>query len=157
MPKNILRFIGSIAVCEAVGIIGSAFTLPSIQSWYIFLNKPVFSPPNWVFGPVWTILYALMGVSLYLIWNQGLKSNKSKKALQIFFVQLFLNFCWSLVFFGLHSSLLALIVIILLWLSIFYTIYLFNKISKIAAILLLPYILWVSFASLLNLFIVLLN
>ncbi len=157
MPKNILRFIISIVTCETVGIIGSIFTLSSIQTWYMFLNKPSFNPPNWIFGPVWTVLYALMGVSLYLIWNKGLKSNKTKNALKIFFVQLAFNFLWSIVFFGLHNPLLALIVITFLWASILYTILLFKKISQIAAFLLFPYILWVSFAVLLNLFIVLLN
>lgn len=157
MVKNAPKLIISIAICEVVGIIGSVFTVSSVETWYAFLNKPEFSPPNWVFGPVWTILYALMGVSLYLIWNRGLKSSQTKNALKIFFVQLTFNFFWSIAFFGLHNPLLALIVIILLWASILYTILLFNKISQIAALLLLPYILWVSFAVLLNLFIVLLN
>lgn len=157
MLKNTPKLIISIALCEIVGIIGSVFTVSSIETWYRFLNKPEFSPPNWVFGPVWTMLYALMGVSLYLIWNRGLKSNKTKYAIKIFFVQLTFNFFWSIAFFGLQNPLLALIVIVLLWASILYTILLFKKISQIAGLLLLPYILWVSFAVLLNLSIVLLN
>lgn len=157
MPKNFLKLILSIAMCEAVGVIGSVFTVSSIQTWYVFLNKPTFSPPNWIFGPVWTLLYALMGISLYLVWSKVSKSNKANYALKVFFGQLALNFSWSIVFFGLHNPFLALIVIILLWASILYTIILFNKISRLAALLLIPYILWVSFAVFLNLFIILLN
>ncbi len=157
MPKNIFKLIISIAMCEAVGIAGSVFTFSSVTTWYPLLNKPNFNPPNWIFGPVWTILYALMGMSLFLVWKKELKSNKAKHALQIFFIQLALNFSWSFVFFGLQNPLSAFVVIIFLWISIVYTIMLFKKISKTAALLLYPYIAWVSFAVLLNLSIVLLN
>lgn len=157
MPKNISKLIISIAICEAVGIISALFTFSSITTWYPLLNKPSFNPPNWIFGPTWTILYALMGVSLYLVWKKGIKNKKVSNGLKVFFVQLAFNFSWSLVFFGLQSPLLALIVIFCLWTSIAYTIILFQKISKPAALLLYPYIVWVSFAVLLNLSIVLLN
>jgi len=147
---NISKFITSITLCFFVAFAGSAVTLPSIPTWYALLNKPFFSPPNWVFGPVWTVLYFLMGISLYLIWNKSVK-------IKIFLIQLALNFLWSLVFFWLHQPLLALITIFMLWISIYLTIKSFYRISKLAAYLLIPYILWVSFALLLNLFIVVLN
>lgn len=140
-----------------VAFAGSMVTLPAIPAWYAGLNKPFFSPPNWVFGPVWTILYLLMGIALYLIWNRGLKNKATQKAVKIFLIQLALNFVWSLVFFGFHSPLLAFLIIIALWAMIVYSIYLFNKLSNLATLLLLPYILWVSFALILNLFIVILN
>lgn len=145
----------AIAVCQLAGAIGSLFTFSAIPNWYAALNKPFFSPPNYVFGPVWTLLYFLMGVSLYLIWVS--KNNHRKKALKIFFIQLTLNALWSIIFFGLKSPLLALLDIIALWISIILTIKAFSKISSAAAGLLIPYIAWVSFASLLNLFIVILN
>lgn len=154
---NIVKLIFSVGVCFLVAGIGSAFTLPSIPSWYAHLNKPFFSPPNWIFGPVWTILYFLMGLSLYLIWNKNLKNKKKDKAMKIFIFQLILNLLWSLVFFGLHQPLLAFVTIIALWISIFMTIKSFYKVSRIAAHLLIPYILWVSFASILNFSIWILN
>lgn len=153
---NIKKLIGSLALCFAVAFLGSVVTTPSIDSWYMTLQKPSFNPPNWIFGPVWTVLYFLMGVSLYMVWNKA-KGKKSQKAIQIFLIQLALNFLWSLVFFGLHLPLVAFLTIICLWASILYTILLFYKLSKPAAYLLTPYILWVSFASILNLAIVVLN
>lgn len=155
--RNFLRLVLSIVVCESVGIIGSVFTLPAITTWYITLNKPSFNPPNWLFGPVWTILFLLMGVSAYLIWNKGLKKKGVKTALLIFAVQLALNFLWSLFFFGLHSPLLAFIDIIFLWLAILLTIAKFWNLSRPAAGILFPYLLWVSFASFLNFAIIGLN
>ncbi len=157
MPKNVFPLLASIALCEAVGIASSLFTFSSVTTWYPLLNKPSFNPPNWVFGPAWTILYALMGVSLYLVWKKGIKNKKVVEGLKVFFVQLAFNFSWSLAFFGLQNPLLGLVVIICLWISIVYTIILFKKVSQIAALLLLPYILWVTFAIFLNLFIILLN
>lgn len=154
---SVLKFIFSIGFCFSVAFLGSVLTLPSIPTWYAALNKPIFSPPNWIFGPVWTILYFLMGISLYIIWNKNLKSKKKDQAIKTFIFQLVLNLLWSLVFFGLHQSLLAFITVITLWISIFMTIKYFYKISRFAAYLLIPYILWVSFAAVLNLFIVLLN
>ena len=129
-------------------VVGSYFTTPAIPGWYASLNKPSFSPPNWLFGPVWTVLYLMMGLSLYLIWS---KSGVTFKKPQFFFyVQLVLNALWSIVFFGLASPGGALFIIIFLWLLILYCILEFRKISSIAAWLLVPYILWVSFATLLN-------
>ncbi len=152
---NIKKLTVSLLLCFSVALLGSISTLPSITTWYVTLNKPFLTPPNWIFGPVWTFLYFLMGVSFYLIWN---KKTKSKKvALQVFLIQLALNLLWSLVFFGIHMPLLAFIIILFLWAAILYTILLFLRISKPAAFLLTPYILWVSYALFLNLFIVILN
>lgn len=152
MKVKLLIF--SIALPLVAGFIGSYFTIPSIGTWYSSLNKPVFNPPSFVFAPVWTLLYILMGISLYLV----LSSKKIKDfALKLFIIQLLLNVSWSLVFFGLHNLPLSLLNIVLLWLSILWTIKEFLKISKNAGYLLYPYILWVSFASILNFSIFLLN
>lgn len=140
-----------VIACESIGFFGAIFTIPSIPTWYASLNKPFFSPPNFVFGPVWTILYLLMGVSLFLVWENK-KTDKN-----IFYLQLVLNFLWSMVFFGMHSPILGLVVIVLLWWAIFKTIKQFSKINKTAGYLLYPYLAWVSFASLLNLSVFLLN
>lgn len=153
IPKLLVAVIG----CELVGIISTPFTISAISTWYVFLVKPSFSPPNWIFGPVWTTLYLLMGISAFLIWRKGLRNKKVKRALSYFLVQLFFNFSWSLLFFGLHSPLLGLLNIILLLISIVLTIQAFYKISKVAAYILVPYLLWVSFATILNIAIVLLN
>jgi translocator protein len=152
---NILKFAVSVGLCFLVAFLGSALTSPSIPTWYAQLNKPFFNPPNWIFGPVWSALYFLMGVSLYIVWKKNLKNKE--KGMKVFILQLILNLLWSLVFFGLHQPLLALITIIALWVAIFMTIKSFYKISKIAAYLLYPYISWVTFASILNFAIVLLN
>ena len=149
----------SVAVigCELVGIIGSVFTVSAIPNWYSSLNKPFFSPPNWLFGPVWTLLYLFMGISLYLIWQQGVQKKKIKTALKYFFIQLALNFVWTPIFFGLKSPALALIVIIAMLVFIVLTIKKFYPINNWAAYLLIPYLAWVSFATILNASIVLLN
>lgn len=144
----------SIVLPLLAGFIGSYFTFPSIGTWYVALNKPLFNPPNFIFGPVWTLLYILMGISLYLVLT---KKGKKEKALKLFAFQLILNVLWSLIFFGLHSPTLALFEIVILWIAIFATIKAFLPISKNAAYLLYPYIVWVSFAMILNLSIVLLN
>lgn len=140
-----------------MGIIGSFITIGTINSWYKTLSKPSFNPPNWVFGPVWTILYLLMGISAYLIWQKGVNKKKVKVALSIFGLQLILNFLWSFLFFGLHSPLVSFVEIILFWIMILFTIFKFYKLSKPASYLLIPYIFWVSFAAILNLSIVILN
>ena len=152
---NLFKLAISVIVCLAAGILGSIFTTPNIATWYAALNKPAFNPPNWIFGPVWTTLYILMGISLYIIWEKGFEKNK----LPIFFFgcQLVLNAKWSFLFFGMHSPLLGLIGIVLLWLFILATIISFYRVSKLAGILLVPYILWVSFASILNYYILILN
>ncbi len=148
--KNIPKLVYSIVICQLAGIIGSFFTFPSISTWYAALEKPSFNPPNWIFSPVWITLFILMGVSLYLVWIQGTKTKYAKIALTLFGIQLSLNILWSIIFFGLKSPFFALIEIIILWVAILATILKFSKISKTAAYLLIPYILWVSFAAILN-------
>jgi translocator protein len=155
--KKYLPALFFIGISFFAGFLGSIFTISAIPGWYATLIKPVFSPPNYVFGPVWSILYLLMGISAYLVWKEGLGKKKVKMALKIFFVQLALNTLWSILFFGLKSPTLSFIEIILLWILIFVTIKEFYQISKIAGLLLVPYILWVTFASILNVSIVLLN
>ncbi|MBI2484130.1 tryptophan-rich sensory protein [Candidatus Uhrbacteria bacterium] len=147
---NTLKLIIAIVVSELAGIIGWVFTTPSIAGWYAGLVKPALNPPAWVFGPVWTTLFVLMGVAAFLVWKKGLDRRDVKIALGIFVGQLILNTLWSIIFFGLHSPGGALIEIVFLWLAILATIVAFDKISKSAAWLLAPYILWVSFAMYLN-------
>jgi len=153
LPKLIVSIIG----CELVGFLGTPFTISAIPTWYATLNKPFFAPPNWIFGPVWTLLYLLMGVAFYLIWKQGWKKQKVRTAGNYFLTQLALNFIWSPIFFGLRAPLLGLIVIMTLWASIMMTIKKFYPLSRLAFYLLIPYLLWVSFASILNGAIVVLN
>jgi len=148
--KKILKFLFAVILCEGAGIIGSFFTTPAIGSWFVTLPKPSFNPPNWVFAPVWTLLFFLMGISLYLIWNEKQKGKNIQTAILVFFQQLSLNVLWSALFFGMHNPALAFIEIIVLWFAILMTIFYFAKISKTAAWLLVPYILWVSFAAFLN-------
>lgn len=154
---NYIKLIASIIICNAAGFIGSFFTFSAIPNWYQTLIKPEFNPPNWIFGPVWTTLYILMGISLYLVWNRGIKTKHEKTAIGIFSIQLVLNAIWSILFFGLKSPLYAFIEIIFLWIFIVLSIIYFYKISKPASYLLIPYICWVSFASVLNYFILILN
>ncbi len=148
--KKIIKFLLAVILCEGAGMVGSFFTMPAITSWYATLAKPSFNPPNWIFAPVWTTLFFLMGVSLYLIWNEKQKGKPIKLAVLFFFQQLSLNILWSALFFGMQNPMLAFVEIIALWLSILMTIFYFAKISKTAAWLLVPYILWVSFAAFLN-------
>lgn len=148
--KEIISLIVAIITCEAAGIVGSIFTASKIPTWYKGLMKPALNPPSWVFGPVWTTLYLLMGIALYIIWKKGLSTEGVKFALTIFAVQLILNALWSIVFFNMENLGLALINIVLMWLSILWTIVLFYRLSPTAGLLLIPYILWVSFASYLN-------
>ncbi len=148
--KNSAKLLISVIGCELVGILGTPFTVAAIPSWYATLEKPFFAPPNWLFGPAWTLLYFLMGASFYLIWKQNSKTKKAQIAKKFFFTQLFLNFIWSPLFFGLRSPLLGLIDIVALWILIILTIYKFHPLSKWAAYLLIPYLLWVTFASTLN-------
>lgn len=152
-----LRLGFAIILCELAGIIGSVFTVSSIPDWYATLTKPLLNPPNWIFGPVWTTLYALMGISIFLVWKTGVHKKVVKNAVAVFGLQLGLNALWSIVFFGAQNPGLALINILLLWITILWTIILFSKISRPAMYLLIPYLLWVSFATYLNLAIWLLN
>jgi tryptophan-rich sensory protein len=155
--QNILTLLGAIVITEGAGIIGSFFTTPSIPTWYAGLTKPALNPPSWVFGPVWTTLFLLMGIALFLVYQKGWSHHNVKVALIIFAVQLVLNVLWSILFFGLHSPGLAAIEIGFLWISILVTIIAFMPISRAAGLLLIPYILWVSFASYLNISIWFLN
>lgn len=165
--QNFAKLIVSIAISELAGVIGAFFTTPAIASgWYAALARPAFSPPSWVFGPVWVTLYALMGIAAFLVWRRGeiaasprqqfleneggASRNDRRTALGIFGVQLFLNALWSIIFFGLRSPGWALVDIVALWLAIVLTIVAFARLSKPAAWLLVPYILWVSFAMYLN-------
>lgn len=148
--SNILKLIISIVICQAAGLIGSVFTMDSIPTWYSALNKPALNPPDRVFGPVWTALYLMMGISLFIVWKEDLKNKEVRSAFIIFMIQLALNVLWSVVFFGMQSTAGGLTVIILLWIMILATIIKFMKISRTAGILLIPYLLWVSFATYLN-------
>jgi translocator protein len=150
---EILKIAGCIILCLLAGIIGALFTTTGPNSWYSQLNKPSFNPPNWIFGPVWTILYIMMGIALYL----AIRKKVSKKAIIFFIAQLVLNTLWTIIFFGMHNLLIALIEIMILWIFILLTIIEFHKKSRAAAYLMIPYILWVSFATLLNIAICILN
>jgi len=155
--KGFVKLAASIILCQLAGVVGSIFTISSIPTWYAGLRKPFFSPPNWVFGPVWITLYLMMGISLYLIWKRGLAEKAVRDGVLTFAVQLILNSVWSIAFFGLKSPIAGLTVIILLWLAIALTIQKFWRISKTASVLLIPYLLWVSFATILNASILILN
>lgn len=148
MKNKIIGIILSVALCESIGIFGALF-MGGVSTWYATLPKPALNPPSWIFGPVWTILYALMGIAFYLIWSSP-KSKFKNKAFALFGIQLFLNAIWSPIFFGAHSIGNALAVIVLLWAAIVMTIFIFQKVSKSAAWLLVPYIVWISFAIYLN-------
>lgn len=147
--KNILKLTLCITIPLLIGGIGGIATASSINTWYVSLIKPSFNPPNYLFGPVWTTLYILMGISFFVILKSP-KTELRKKAIMIFCIQLFLNFCWSFLFFKFQLLGLAFIEIILIWISIITMIILFFEINKTAALLQIPYLLWVSFASVLN-------
>lgn len=170
---NILKLIIAIVVSELAGVIGAVFTTPAINGWYAGLVKPAINPPAWVFGPVWTTLFALIGISLYLVWRRdwqvvnpllheyGRAWNRWSERLwmgnwqrfnmvALFALQYILNIAWSLVFFGMHRPDAAFFVLIALWFSIVYLIANFYRVSKLAAWLLVPYLAWVTFAGVLN-------
>lgn len=171
--KNILKFIISIIICQLAGIVGAFFTTPAIGGWYAKLNKPSFTPPGSFIGLVWIILFFLMGISLYLVWSKNWQINipadrperkawnrfseklwsgtwREENTIAIFILQLVLNIFWSIIFFGWQLPGLAFFELIMLWFAILYTIANFYRVSKTAAYLLIPYILWVSFAGFLN-------
>lgn len=154
--KDWLVLVGFVALSQAAGLVGSLFTISAIAGWYSLLERPALSPPNWVFAPVWTTLYVLMGVAAFLVWKSG-SGRRLRRAMLVFGLQLSLNALWSVLFFGLQSPALGLVCIAAMWLSIVWTIVLFGKISRPAAWLLVPYLAWVSFASYLNAAIWLLN
>jgi tryptophan-rich sensory protein len=147
--NNTLKAVLSISLCFVLGSSGGLITINEIPGWYAALQKPSFNPPNWLFGPVWTALYIMMGVALYLVWRNPPSAGR-KKALSAFLVQFALNCAWTPVFFAMHQLGAALVVIVLMWLAILRTILLFAPFSKTASWLLVPYISWVSFATLLN-------
>jgi tryptophan-rich sensory protein len=146
MVLKIIKLFIAIVVTQLAGFIGSLFAAPNIATWYNSLAKPSFTPPSWLFAPVWTLLYLSMGISLYLVWIK----KADKLAFSLFFIQLFLNILWSVLFFGLQNTLVGLIEIIVLWAAILATILYFYRISKAAALILIPYLAWVSFAAVLN-------
>ena len=154
---QIRKLVMCIVVCELAGAIGSLATARAIPAWYETLVKPSFNPPGWIFGPVWICLYGLMGVAAFLVWRQGLTDRRVRAAMTAFVIQLAINAAWSPLFFGLRSPIAGMIDIVLLWGSIAATIVLFARVSVPAAWLLAPYILWVSFAAILNAAIVRLN
>jgi tryptophan-rich sensory protein len=177
---NAIKLTISIIICELAGVIGSVVTMPAITGWYAGLIKPFFNPPNWIFAPVWTTIFVLMGISLYLVWDEKFEpknkihfkgkkpwNNISKKFLSgswqkaniilIFSTQLLLNILWSVTFFGFHSAGMGFFVLLMLWFAIIFTIINFYRVSKLAALLLTPYILWVSFAGVLNFYLWILN
>jgi benzodiazapine receptor len=148
---NFAKLLLSVAVPFFIGLFGSFFTTAdTLNNWYAGLNKPPFNPPDWIFGPVWTTLYIMMGISAFLVWRKGLDDKVVRIALACFIIQLLLNAIWTPLFFGLQSPLLGLIDIVLLLNTIIVTIFVFSKISRSAALLLIPYLAWVSFATVLN-------
>jgi len=174
--NSAVKLLSSVIICELAGTVGAIFTTPAVSSWYKNINKPSFNPPNWIFGPVWTLLFVLMGISLYIVWSKKweptskvnykkvkvwnplsknfLSGNWRKlNIILIFSTQLVLNVLWSVIFFGLHLTGVAFFELLMLWFAIMFTIINFYRVSKIAAYLLIPYILWVSFAGVLNFFI----
>ena len=153
---NIITLTGFIIFVLGVGFLSSFFSGSAVKEIFIYLNKPVFAPPAWVFAPAWTILYILIGISAFLIWQKKDEKN-IKPAIAIFFIQLFLNYIWSIIFFGSLNYFLALIDIGLLWVSILIMMIIFFKISKPASLILIPYFFWVSFASVLNYYVWILN
>ena len=149
MQKTIKIFL-AILICVSLGFLSGLITRESVVTWYPTLVKPIFNPPNWIFAPVWTLLYILMGIAAGMVWSSDTDIKTIKKALGFFAIQFGLNALWSYLFFGLHNPLLALVEIILLWLMIYETYNLFKKIDKVTGFLLLPYLAWVSFATILN-------
>ena len=148
--SSLVKLIVSIAGAQLAGVIGSLFTTPAIDGWYRLLAKPELTPPSWVFGPVWITLFTLMGIAAFVVWNKGVHKKQVRIALWIYVGQLILNALWSLIFFGLNNPGAAFIEIILLWIAILVTICVFVRISKSAAWLMVPYLLWVTYAIYLN-------
>lgn len=149
--NKITKILTVVVTCLCIGYFSGIITRESIEVWYPTLVKPGFNPPNWIFAPVWSTLYIMMGVAAGMVWNR-IEADRInvRKGLQFFAIQLVLNFLWSYLFFGLHNPLLALVELIVLWLMIFETYVVFRKVDKIAGMLLLPYLAWVSFAGILN-------
>ena len=155
--RDVLKLIAAILISQAAGAIGSIFTFTAINEWYAYLRKPPITPPSWVFSPVWTLLYTMMGIAAWLVWRKGLQSAGVKAALTLFLVQLVFNAAWSVLFFGLRSPLWAFVEICFLWAAIALTTVAFFGLSRAAWVLMLPYLLWVTFAAVLNYWVYWLN
>lgn len=148
--NSTIKLVIAVAIPLTVGGLSSFATAPGVTAWYPTLAKPPFNPPAWVFGPVWTVLYIMMGVAVFLVWRTGLDVDGVRIALTVFAVQLALNGLWSILFFGLQAPGWALIEIVLLWIAIGATVFLFWRVAPLPGALLLPYWGWVSFATVLN-------
>ena len=148
--SNIVKAIIAIALPLMVGATSGFFTVTGVESWYQTIQKPSWNPPNWIFGPVWTTLYIMMGVALFLVWKEDTSEELKKIAFTLFAIQLILNFFWSFIFFNPQQPGWALVEIIAMWVFILLTIFAFAQVNKTAAWLLVPYISWVSFATILN-------
>lgn len=142
--------LGWVILCETAGIVGSVFTASSIPTWYQTLQKPFFNPPSWLFGPVWVTLYLLMGIAAYRISRLGIKKAEVRNAIGFFLVNLFLNAIWSPVFFGEQNIALAFVIIGAIWVTLIVTIFRYERLDPKSAYLLVPYLAWVSFATVLN-------
>lgn len=148
--SSIIKLIIAVAIPLVVGGISGYFTVSGVESWYLTLQKPSWNPPNWIFGPVWTTLYVMMGIALFLVWKEDTSSELKAIAVILFAVQLLLNFFWSFIFFKLEQPGWAFAEILVLWLMLLACIFAFGQVNKTAAWLLVPYISWVSFATILN-------
>ena len=148
--KNVYKLAGAIIFPQLAGAIGALFTVKTIPTWYAGLTKPVLNPPNWIFAPVWTSLYLLMGLAAFLVWRAGWQEEAVRKGMIVFAVQLVLNVLWTAIFFGAQNLGLAFIEIVILWGAILATMILFKRVSRFAVYLLVPYLLWVTFAAYLN-------
>lgn len=146
-----IKFIISVLIPVGIGAISGLFTASNVKTWFVTVAKPSFNPPGWLFAPVWTTLYIMMGIAFFLVWkNETIQKSIKQKAIILFAIQMVLNFLWSFIFFQQHEIGWALVDIVLLWIFILLTIFSFAPISKTAAWLLVPYISWVSFATILN-------
>ncbi len=157
--RPIMGLLVAVITCEVVGASGAVFTSMGLESWYPSLAKPTLAPPNWVFGPVWTTLFALLGVAVWLVWRSidGPNTPAARFGLWVFAGHFVINLAWSAVFFGIQSLSGGFAVIVLLWLSIVATMWAFDRVDRRAALLLVPYLVWVSFAGYLNYAIWMLN
>ena len=155
--KKFPSLLVSLGLAYGMAAVGSYFTMSEIVGWYSTLAKSPLNPPNWVFGPVWTILYTLMAVAAWRVYEKRRASRRARGALGLYVLQLAVNTLWSLIFFGLHAPAAAFVVLVVLWVLIVPTAASFSKIDKTSAWLLAPYIAWVSFAGYLNLMVALLN
>jgi translocator protein len=145
-----MKLLYALAIPLAVGLVAALFTTHGVHGWYLHIQKPSFTPPNWIFAPVWTLLYILMGIGLYMVWKLPQRTRHRRLSLVLFGIQLGLNFCWSLLFFVGHLPGLAFVDIAVLWLMILVMIISFIQVREAAGLIQVPYVLWVSFATVLN-------